>query len=148
MAPTLGWPPFLSWCESHVPTSGKYVAVIIVALVASTLIGSMMLPRVPTGGHHAPSSITRAEMQEIDQFCREAKAMAQHDEFLRNTVPSLSGVGNHRPSCRSAQGGNCSCNGGAYTFADVDDVEAQLLRPGKIGARTIHRVTETTAQGL
>jgi hypothetical protein len=39
------------------------------AWLASTLIVSMMLPRVPTGGHHAPSSITRAEMREIDQLC-------------------------------------------------------------------------------
>ncbi len=61
MAPTLGWPPpFLSWWEPHVPATLKYVAVIVIALVAYTLIASMMLP---TGGHRAStSSITQAEM--------------------------------------------------------------------------------------
>ncbi len=109
------------------PASVKYLAVIIVALVASTLIFSMMLP---TGGCRASSSITQAEMKDIDQLCREANAMAKHDEFLRQSVPSLSRVGNHRRSCRSAQGGNCSCNWGSYTFSDVADLEAQLLKPG------------------
>ncbi len=95
------------------PASVKYFAVIIVALVASTLIFSMMLP---TGGRRASSSITQAKMKDIDQLCREANAMAKHDSFLRNAVPSFSRVGNHSLSCRSAEGENCSCNGGAYTF--------------------------------
>ena len=106
MAPTLGWPPFLSWFESHVPASVKYIAVIIVALVASTLIFSMMLP---TGGGRASSSIMQAERRNIDQLCHEANAMAKHDEFFRNAVPSLSrAVGNHSLSCRSAKGENCT----------------------------------------
>ena len=126
MAPTLGWPPFLSSWESHVPASVKYVAVIIVALVASTLIFSMMLP---TGGCRASYSITQAEMRNIDQLCREANAMAKHDEFLRKAVPYLSRVGNHSLTCRSAHGENCTCNVGAYTFSNIADLEAQLLKP-------------------
>jgi hypothetical protein len=146
MAPTLGWPPFLSWCESYVSASLKYVAMIIVVLMASTLIFSMMLP---TGGHCASSRITQAEMIDIDQFCREANAMAKHDEFLRNAVPIFSRVGNHSHSCCSAQGTNCSCNGGTYTFSDVDDLEAQLLKPGDAHCvRNIQKVILETSIGL
>ncbi len=49
----------MSLWESHVPASVKYVTVIIIALVAYKLIVIMMLP---TGGQHASSSITQAEM--------------------------------------------------------------------------------------
>ena len=128
------------------PASVKYIAVIIIALVASTLIFSMMLP---TGGRRASSSITQAEMRNIDQLYHEANAMAKHDVFLRNAVPSLSRVGNHSLSCRSAHGENCTCNGGAYTFSDVADLEAQLLRPGNTdGVRHIKKLNPETSTGL
>jgi hypothetical protein len=64
----------------------EVLAVIIVALVASTLLFSMMLP---SGGSRASSRITQAEMKDIDQLCREANAMAKHNKFLRNAVLSL-----------------------------------------------------------
>ncbi len=49
----------------------------------------------------------------------------------------------------SVGGRNCSCNGGADTFAEVDDVEAQLLKPGKSnGLNSIRRITPGTGQGL
>jgi hypothetical protein len=129
-----------------VPASVKYVAVIIVELVATALMFSMMLP---TGGRCASSSITQAEMRSIDQLCHEANAMAKHDKFLRNEVPYLLRMGNHSLSCRSAQGENCSCNGGAYTFSDVADLEAQLLKPSSTqGVNSIQNVKPETSIGL
>jgi hypothetical protein len=128
-----------------VPASVNYCAVIILALVASMFIFSMMLPM---GGCRASSSITQAEMKDIDQLCCEAHAIAKHDEFLRQSVPSLSIVGNHRPLCSSAQRGNCSCNGGSYTFSDVVDLEAQLVKPGnKNGVKHIHKLKPETSKG-
>ncbi len=94
MAPTLGWPLSLSWLESHVPASVKYVAVIIVALVATTLIFLMMLP---TSGCLASSSITQAEMRSIDQLCHEANAMAKHHHhhasLLNSSIKQVNCVG-------------------------------------------------------
>jgi hypothetical protein len=38
-------------------------------------------------------------------------------------------------------------NGGAFTFADIDDVEAQLLKPGNgNGVKAMTRVNPNTAQ--
>ncbi len=75
--------------------------------------------------------------------------MDKHDMFLRDIVPSLSRIGGHRHSCALLQGGNCSCNNGAYTFADYEDIEAQLLKPGNInGVNNIRRVKPETACGL
>ena len=75
--------------------------------------------------------------------------MEQHNRFLRDSVPSLSRFGGHSNSCPFLRGGNCSCNNGAYTFADYEDIEAQLLKPGNTnGAKNIHRLKPGTACGL
>ncbi len=93
--------------------------------------------------------LAQAKMRNIDQLCHEADAIAEHDEFFRNAVPSLSRVGNHRLSCRSAQGGNCSCNWGAYTFSDLADLESHLLKPGNTqGVKNIQKVKLETSIGL
>jgi hypothetical protein len=58
-------------------------------------------------------------------------------------------MGNHRLSCHSAQGENCSCNKGAYTISDIADLEAQLLKPGNThNVRNIHKVKLGTFIGL
>ncbi len=63
----------------------------------------------------------------------------------------ISRINSHLHSCALLRfgDGNCSCNGGAYTFADVDDVEAKLLKPGQPDSlKSIWRVTLGTAQGF
>jgi len=51
--------------------------------------------------------------------------------------------------CFTVGGGNCNCNGDAYTFSDIDDVEAQLLKPGNgNGVKAMTRVIPNTAQGV
>jgi hypothetical protein len=43
----------------------------------------------------------------------------------------------------------CSCNNGAYTFADYEDIEAQLWKPGNInGEKIINHLKPETACGL
>jgi hypothetical protein len=75
--------------------------------------------------------------------------MAKHYKFLRNEVPSLLRVGNNSFLCLSAQGENCSCNGVAYSFSDVADLEAQLLNPSSTqGVNTIGNVKPETSIGL
>ena len=45
--------------------------------------------------------------------------------------------------------GNCSCYGGAYSFAEIEEVETRLLKPGKKdGRKSISRVNSETCQGL
>jgi hypothetical protein len=76
-----------------VPASVKYIAVIIIAWVVSTFIVSTMLPRVPMGGCHASRRITLAEMQDIDQLCGDANAMAEHNVFFEkcSAIPLQNG---------------------------------------------------------
>ena len=75
--------------------------------------------------------------------------IAKEQVFLRNDAPCISRI--PRPLCASSTvgGGNCNCNGGAFTFADIDDVEAQLLKPGNgNGVKAMKRVNPNTAQGV
>ena len=62
MAPASGLPPLLAWWERHVPLSIQYVAVIIVAMMAYTLISIMM---IPSG---ARTAISQQEIELMSQF--------------------------------------------------------------------------------
>jgi hypothetical protein len=127
VAPTLGWPPFLSWLESHVPALVKYIAVIIIALVASTLIVSMVVPRVPTGGHHASRRITEQKWEILINFVAKPIQWRNTTYFWDmqcHLCPESEII-----SCRSAlRGKTAAATGGACTFSDVADLEAQLHR--------------------
>jgi hypothetical protein len=100
-----------------------------------------------------PSSITPEGRRYLHELSQRASNISKDQAFLGNTKPSISRINSHRHSCASSRfsGGNCSCNGGAYTFADVDDLEAQLLKSEsgqQDGLKSIQRVTPGTAQGL
>ncbi len=75
--------------------------------------------------------------------------MVKHDDFLKNAAPSVSRVGNHRLLCCSAQGENCSCNGGSNTYSDLADPDPQLLKPGNADStRNIRNIKPKTSTGL
>ncbi len=64
--------------------------------------------------------------------------MEEHNKFLRNGSQSLLRMGKQQPQCTfdDSKSRTCNCNGGAYTFAEIKDLELasedQLfkLRPG------------------
>ena len=133
------------------PASIAHGVTFLTVLVAVTLIFVGMMAsngraNVPSS---APSSISDSGRKCLDDLSQRANEMEKHNMFLRESVPSLSRIGGHRRSCAFLQGGNCSCNNGAYTFADYEDIEAQILKQGNMnGVKNIQRVKSETACGL
>ena len=143
------WPPWLM-CRD-MPASISHGVTFLTVLVALTLIfvGMMASNGRANVRSSSPSSISDSGRRYLDDLSRRANEMEQHNRFLRDSVPSLSRFGGHRNSCPFLRGGNCSCNNGAYTFADYEDIEAQLLKPGNTnGAKNINRLKPGTACGL
>ncbi len=66
--------------------------------------------------------------------------MKEHDSFLRNDEPSLERMCNHRRGCSVFQNGDCSCQRGAYSIAEVQDLENQLLQTGDARGPTTYRI--------
>jgi hypothetical protein len=133
------------------PASISHGVTFLTVLVALTLIfvGMMASNGRANVRSSSPSSISDSGRRYLDDLSRRANEMEQHNRFLRDSVPSLSRFGGHRNSCPFLRGGNCSCNNGAYTFADYEDIEAQLLKPGNTnGAKNINRLKPGTACGL
>ncbi len=102
---------------------------------------------------YAPSSISdsahHSGRKNLYDLSRRANEIEQHNIFLRDSLLSLSRIGGHWRSCAFLKGGNCSCNNGAYTFADYQDIEAQLLKPGNMnGMKNVQRVKPETECGL
>jgi hypothetical protein len=138
------------------PVHMSHTVTIIVLLIGLTLLFSGMMHShdgrvlVPPS-NISSSSINLEGRQYLYDLSLRASEIAKEQAFLTDDNPSISRIDSHRQSCASLNGGGvcCSCKGGAYTFADVDDVEAQLLKPGKTNVvKTIHRVNPNTAQGL
>ena len=147
-----GWLPS-KWPDA-MPVHTSQAVSVIVMLIALTFIFIGMMPS--NGVRHVrvappsnilssniPSSITTEGRQYLHELSQRASNLSKDQAFLRDAAPSISRI---RASMKFG-GENCSCNQGAYTFADFDYVEAQLLKPGKIGARSIQRVSEATSQG-
>ena len=137
------------------PVHISHTVTIIVLFIGLTLLFSGMMHSLQDGriqhSNISSSSITLEGRQYLNDLSHRASEIAKDQAFLTDDNPSITRIHSHRRSCTSlsAPGAYCSCNGGAYTFADVDDVEAQLLKPGnKNGVKTIHRVPPNTAQGL
>ena len=152
-APNSGWLPSGSW--DCMPVHMSHTVTIIVLLIGLTLLFSGMMHSSQDGrvqpSNISSSSITLEGRQYLYNLTQRASNIAKDQAFLTDVNPSISRIDSHRRSCASfrAPGVNCSCNGGAYTFADVDDVEAQLLKPGKANAvKAITRLTPNTAQGI
>ena len=152
-APASGWLPSGLW--DRMPVHMSHTVTIIVLLIGLTLLFSGMMHSSQDGrvqpSNISSSSITLEGRQYLNDLSQRASEIAKDQAFLTDDNPSITRIHSHRRSCTSlsALGAYCSCNGGAYTFADVDDVEAQLLKPGKSnGVKTIQRVNPNTAQGL
>jgi hypothetical protein len=61
--------------------------------------------------------------------------------FLRSDKPSLTRPKNHRRSFTKFADGSCNCNWGAYSFSEIEVVEAQLLNTETVSrAKSIYRV--------
>jgi hypothetical protein len=149
VASSVCWPPCLMWKD--MPASISHGVTFFAVLVALALIFVGMMASNSRGNvaSSAPSSISDSGRQYLDELSRRANEMDKHYMFLRDIVPSLSRIGGHRHSCALLRGGNCSCNNGAHTFADYEDIEAQILKPGNInGVNNIRRVKPETACGL
>ena len=148
MAPSSGLPPPQLYCESHVPLFIQFMAALIVAMMAYTLIVSMMLP----AGYHArprPEMIIGGIPFNMNQISDEVKSMEEQHKFLNSRNTSLLRVDSHRASCTSFSSGSCNCNRGAFTFSEINDVESQLLRPGNAsGSKCIDRLKAETSVGL
>ena len=152
-APASGWLSSGWW--DRMPVHMSHTVTIIVLLIGLTLLFSGMMHshdgRAQQLSNISSSSITLEGRQYLHDLSRRASELAKDQAFLTDDNPSISRIHTHRRSCASLSvpGAYCSCNGGAYTFADVDDVEAQLLKPGKPSElKSIRRVTPNTAQGL
>ena len=149
MAPSSGYVSLLSWCgtfgylprptwwESRVPMPVKTMAVIMFAMIVCTLI---IITMIRGGARNAANHFTQAEMDNIAQLSRETQAMKEHDSFLRNDEPSLERKCNHRRACSVFQNGDCSCKRGAYSIAEVQDLENQLLQTGDARGPTTYRI--------
>jgi len=127
--------------------------VIMFAMIVCTLMMITML-RVHRGGaRNAANHFTQAEMDNIAQLSREAQAMKEHDTFLRNDEPSLERMGDHRRECNIFRNGDCSCQRGAYSIAEVRDLENQLLQTENAvekarGTMSIRNIKFETSIGL
>ena len=152
-APASGWLPSGWW--DCMPIHMSHTVTIIVLLIGITLLFSGMMHSSQDGrlqpSNNSRSSITLEGRHYLHNLTQRASEIAKDQAFLTDDKSSISRIDSHRRSCASfrAPGVNCSCNGGAYTFADVDDVEAQLLKPGKANAvKAITRLTPNTAKAL
>ena len=148
--PASGWLPSGWW--DCMPVHMSHTVTIIVLLIGLTLLFSSMMHSSQDSHVHPSkilsSSITLEGRQYLHDLSQRASKIAKDQAFLTNDNPSISRINLHQLSCASLSvgGGNCSCNRGSYTFADVDDVEMQLLKPEKTnGVKTIHWVTSNTA---
>ena len=140
------------------PVHMSHTVTIIVLLIGLTLLFSGIMHSSQDGSvlrvqpsNISSSSITLEDRQHLYDLTLRASELAKDQAFLTDVNPSISRIHSHRQSCASfsAPGAYCSCNGGAFSFADVDDVEAQLLRSGTSNAvKSITRLTPNTAQGL
>ncbi len=75
--------------------------------------------------------------------------MKGHDTFLKNDEPSLERVGDHRIGCNIFLNGDCSCQRGAYSIAEVQDLENQLLQTGDArGPKAYKLVKPAMSMGL
>ena len=86
MAPYSGLSSLRSCWESHVPLYIQYMAAIIVAMMAYTLILSMM----PPSGHQSqprPEMIVGDIPFTMDQIAEDVKSMEEHNKFLRSVNP-------------------------------------------------------------
>ena len=147
-----GWLPSGWW--DRMPVHMSHTVTIIVMLIGLTLLFSGMMhsqgSNVPPS-NNSSSSITPEGWQHLHDLSMRASNLAKDQAFLNIEQPSILRINSHRHSCASLSvgGENCSCHGGAYTFADVEDVEAQLLKPGNSnGVKSITLLTPNTAQGL
>ncbi len=149
VASSIPWPPWLMWRDLHTPIF--HCMTFLTVLVALTVIFVGMMAsngraNVPSS---SPGSISDSGRRYLDDLSRRANEMEQHNRFLRDSVLLLSRFGGHCNSCTFLLGGNCCCNHGAYTFADYEDFEAQLLKPGNInGVKNITQLKPETACGL
>jgi hypothetical protein len=110
----------------------------------------MMLPSGDRRRQQSPETTAREIMQAgLAQISDEVNSIKEHYIFLRGGEPLQPRVDNHRRSCTNWSGGSCNCNRGAFTFAEMDDVESQLLNTGTtVGAKRISRVKDATSIGL
>ena len=93
--------------------------------------------------------ITQDIQSSLQQITVEMNSMEGHHNFLMSGKPSIERINNHRTTCSFSSLGSCNCNRGAYTFSEINDVEAQLLRTGNAGGtKSIQRVTPETSIGL
>ena len=118
------------------PLSIQYMAVIIVALMAYTLVFIMMLSGGDRGRSNPEMNVGGIPFT-MDQIGVDVNSMEEHNKFLRSGNPSLLRIKQHRPLCTSFSNGVCNCNRGTYTFSEINDVEAQLLRPGNAGGTSV-----------
>jgi hypothetical protein len=116
------------------------------AMIVCTLI---MITMLRGGARNAANHLTQAEMDNIAQLSRETQAMNGHDTFLKNDELSLERVGDHRIGCNVFLNGDCSCQRGAYSIAEVQDLENQLLQTGDArGPKAYKLVKPATSMGL
>jgi hypothetical protein len=138
------------------PVHISHTATIIILLIGLAKLFSGMThlqsARVlPNTIPRSPSSITAEGWHHLNQLYQRASMIAKEQVFLRNDAPCISRINLNRPLCVSSTvgGGNCNCNGGDFTFTDIDDVEAQLLKPGNgNGVKAMILVNPDTAQGV
>jgi hypothetical protein len=124
----------------------KNMAVIMFAMIVCTLI---IITMIRGGARNAANHFTQAEMDNIAQLSRETQAMKEHDSFLRNDEPSLEKMCNHRRACSVFQNGDCSCQRGAYSIAEVQDLENQLLQTGDAQGQIAYKIVKpATSMGL
>jgi hypothetical protein len=133
----------------------SHTVTIIVLLIGLTLFFSSMM-HLHDGSSQQPSNISSSSItlegrQYLYDLSQRSSELAKDQAFLTDVNPSISRIHSHQRSCASfsAPGAYCSCNEGAYSFANIDDVEAQLLKPGTSNAvKSKTRLTPNTVQGL
>jgi hypothetical protein len=136
-----------------VPRSIQYAVAIIIALMVYSLVLNLMLPSGDHRGRPRPEMTASEFMQAgLAHIAHEVKSMADDHIFLRSGEPLLPRPKNHRRSGTTFAGRSCNCNGGAYTFSEIEEVEAQLLNTeitnSKSWAKSIARVKQETTGGL
>ena len=139
------------WMDA-LPVYTLHVMTITVLLIALTFIFSGMMHSQASNREqqgNVSSSITPAGRQYLNDLSEKASKIAKDAEFMNRSETSILRIGSHRFSCPAVNNGNCSCYGGAYSFAEIEEVETRLLKPGKKdGRQSISRVNSETCQGL
>jgi hypothetical protein len=139
------------WMDA-LPVYTLHVMTITVLLIALTFIFSGMMHSQASNREqqgNVSSSITPAGRQYLNDLSEKASKIAKDAEFMNRSETSIPRIRSHRYSCPAVNNGNCSCYGGAYSFAEIEEVETRLLKPGKKdGRQSISRVNSETCQGL